>query len=100
MLAIEAARLMATNTNRIVRWGGARLSRRLSKSVPIIGAVVAVATVVGTMRRKGLISGAFDTALNAIPFVGAAKNAVEIARGRDFFPDRAAQRPSVIHPAQ
>jgi hypothetical protein len=82
-----------TNSNRVVRWGGARLSRRLSKSVPVIGAVVAIATVVGTMRRKGMISGAFDTAFNAIPFVGAAKNAVEIARGRDFFPDR------VRHPA-
>ncbi len=79
---------MTTARDRVVRWGGARLSRRLAKSVPVIGAVVAIATVVGTMRRKGLISGAFDTALNAIPFVGAAKNAVEIARGRDFFPDR------------
>jgi hypothetical protein len=56
--------------------------------VPILGAAVAVATIVGTMRRKGVISGAFDTALNAIPFVGAAKNVVEVARGRDFFPDR------------
>ena len=72
----------------MVRWGGARLSRRLAKTMPIIGAAVAVATVLGTMRRKGVISGAFDTAFNAIPFVGAAKNAVEIARGRDFFPDR------------
>lgn len=79
---------MATANNRLVRWGGARLSRRLAKSMPIIGAAVAVATVVGTMRRKGMISGAFDTAVNAIPFIGAAKNAVEIARGRDFFPDR------------
>ena len=79
---------MTTARDRVVRWGGARLSRRLSRSLPIIGAVVALATVVGTMRRKGLISGAFDTALNAIPFVGAAKNAVEMARGRDFFPDR------------
>ena len=75
--------------NRVARWGGARLSRRLSRSMPIIGAAIAVATVVGTMRRKGLIGGAFDTGLNAIPGVGAAKNALEIARGRDFFPDRA-----------
>jgi hypothetical protein len=40
------------------------------------------------MRRKGVISGALDTGLNAIPFVGAAKNTVEVVRGRDFFPDR------------
>jgi hypothetical protein len=56
--------------------------------MPIIGAAIAVATVVATMRRKGVIGGAFDTGLNAIPGVGAAKNAVELARGRDFFPDR------------
>ncbi len=79
---------MAIFNNRVARWGGARLSRRLSRSLPIIGAAIAVATIVGTMRRKGVIGGAFDTGLNAIPGVGAAKNALEIARGRDFFPDR------------
>jgi hypothetical protein len=81
--------MTTTASNRLVRWGGARLSRRLAKSMPYIGAAVAVATVVGTLRRKGLISGAFDTLFNAIPFVGAAKNTVEVVRGRDFFPDRA-----------
>jgi hypothetical protein len=40
------------------------------------------------MRRKGVISGALDSGLNAVPFVGLAKNVVEVARGRDFFPDR------------
>jgi len=64
------------------------LARRLGRSMPWIGAAVALATVAATMRRKGLIGGALDTGLNATPFVGAAKNAVELARGRDFFPDR------------
>jgi hypothetical protein len=79
---------MATMTDRLARWGGARLSRRLSKSLPIVGAAIGVATVVRTMRRKGVIGGAFDTGLNALPGIGAAKNLIEIARGRDFFPDR------------
>jgi hypothetical protein len=79
---------MATMTNRMARWGGARLSRRLSKSLPFVGAAIAAATVIATMRRKGVIGGVFDTGLNAIPGVGAAKNAVEMMRGRDFFPDR------------
>ena len=78
---------MAT-TDRLVRWGGARLSRRLSRSMPWIGAAIALATVASTMRRKGFFRGAMDTGLNAIPFVGAAKNTVELVRGRDFFPDR------------
>lgn len=75
-------------TNRIARWGGARLSRRIARSLPWVGAAVAVATVGATMRRKGLISGALDTGLNSIPFIGFAKNTVEVVRGRDFFPDR------------
>jgi hypothetical protein len=56
--------------------------------MPWIGGAIALATVVATMRRKGVISGALDTGLNAMPFVGAAKTALEVARGRDFFPDR------------
>ena len=74
--------------NRLTRWGAARLSRRVSRSIPILGAAIAVAAVVATMRRKGVIGGVFDTALNAIPGVGTAKNVVEVARGKDFFPDR------------
>jgi len=78
--------------NHVVRWGGARLSRRLGRSLPWIGAAVALATIASTMRKKGVISGVLDTGLNAVPVVGAAKNLVEIARGRDFFPDRVADR--------
>ena len=86
-----------TMTNRLTRWGGARLSRRVSRSIPILGAAIAAATIVATIRRKGVISGALDTGLNALPGVGAAKNVIEIARGRDFFPDR--QRPESVHRA-
>ena len=77
-----------TRSSRLARWGTARLSRRLSRSIPILGAAIAVATVVATMRRKGVISGVLDTSLNALPGIGAAKNVIEVARGRDFFPDR------------
>jgi hypothetical protein len=75
-------------TQRVARWGGARLSRRLSRSLPWVGGAIALATVASTMRKKGVISGALDTGLNAVPLVGAAKNVLEVARGRDFFPDR------------
>ena len=73
---------------KLTRWGGARLSRRLRRSIPILGTVIAAATVFATIRRKGVVSGTLDTGLNAVPFVGALKNAAEIVRGRDFFPDR------------
>lgn len=74
--------------NRLTRWGGMRLSRRLRRSIPILGTAIAVATVFSTVRRKGVVSGTLDTGLNAVPFVGALKNIAEVMRGRDFFPDR------------
>jgi hypothetical protein len=77
-----------TMTNHVVKWGSARLSRRVARSLPWIGAAIAIVTVASTMRRKGVISGVLDTGLDAVPFVGLAKNVVEVARGRDFFPDR------------
>lgn len=74
--------------NKLTRWGGARLSRRLRRSIPILGTAIAVATIVSTVRRKGVVSGTLDTGLNAVPLVGALKNIAEVVRGRDFFPDR------------
>lgn len=75
-------------SNHLARYGGMRLSKRLRRSMPIIGTAIAVATVVATVRRKGVISGSLDTGLNAMPVVGAVKNVIEVMRGRDFFPDR------------
>ena len=57
-------------------------------SVPYLGTAVAVVTVGFAIRRKGVLGGSLDTALNAIPYVGALKNAVELVRG-DLFPDLA-----------
>jgi hypothetical protein len=54
----------------------------------LVGTAIALLTVVSTVRRKGMVSGVFDTGLNAVPLIGAAKNVLEVARGKDFFPDR------------
>jgi len=75
---------------RVVRWGGARLSRRAAEALPWVGALVAMATVFGAMKRKGVLRGGLDTALNATPFLGAVKNIAEELRGRDFIADRPA----------
>jgi len=66
------------------------MTRKLIRAFPILGAVVAVATIGAAMRRKGVVNGAVDTALDFTPFVGFVKNAVEIVRGRDLFADRPA----------
>jgi hypothetical protein len=78
-----------TMTRSMTRWGGARLARRLGRSIPFLGAAIALVTVGAAIRRKGLLRGVADTALTAVPFVGTAKTAVEVVRGRDIIPDRA-----------
>lgn len=65
-----------------------RLIRRLTRSVPWIGAAVAVLTVGAAIRRKGAFGGVVDTALDAMPGVSAVKNAIEAVRGRDFIKDK------------
>ncbi len=82
---------MAMHTQ-LKQYAGRRLTRRLYRSMPLIGSVLAIATLGLAMRRKGALRGIASTALDFIPFVGGAKNAVEVARGRDFFPDRPPRR--------
>jgi hypothetical protein len=60
--------------------------------MPWIGALVAIAAIGAAIRRKGLIGGALDTALDVMPGVGAVKNAVEAIRGRDFIKDKRVAR--------
>lgn len=76
-------------TRGIARYAGKKLTRRLTRSIPWIGGIVALATLGSAVRRKGWVRGALHTALDAVPYVGGAKNLAEIARGRDFFPDKA-----------
>ncbi len=74
--------------HRTIRYGQRRLLRKIARSVPYLGGVLAVVTLGSAMRRKGVIRGVVHTALDMIPFVGGAKNAAELLRGRDLFPDK------------
>jgi putative toxin of predicted polymorphic toxin system len=74
--------------NHISQYARGRLTRRLARSMPWIGAVVAVGAVSTAIRRKGLFGGTLDTALDATPIIGAVKNAIEAIRGRDFIKDK------------
>jgi hypothetical protein len=71
-----------------LRYGQRRLKHRVAKSLPWVGAVIALVTLGGAIKRKGWFRGSLDSALNAIPFVGGMKNAAEVYRGRDFIRDR------------
>ncbi len=75
----------------ISQYGRARLARRFARSIPIIGAAIALFTLRRAIRQKGFRGGVTDSALDATPFVGAAKNVYEAVRG-DIIPDRAPAR--------
>ena len=76
-----------TTSNRVGRWASRKLARRLGKSVPIVGAAVAVAYLAHSVKHKGLFGGLAHTALDALPIVGAVKNGIELFTD-DWFPDR------------
>jgi hypothetical protein len=70
------------------RYAQRRLVSKAARAIPWLGAALAAAAIASTIRRKGLIHGTLDSALTALPVVGAMKYAVEAVRGRDIFPDR------------
>jgi hypothetical protein len=75
-------------TTHLRNYAGRKIARRLARSIPYIGAAIALVTLGAAIRRKGFLGGTLHSGLDAIPFVGGAKNLAEMARGRDFFPDR------------
>ena len=76
-----------------VQYGQRKLARRLGRSLPWLGAALALVTIGSAIRRKGLLGGTLDAALNSIPFVGGLKNVAEVVRGRDFIPPRRIPNP-------
>jgi hypothetical protein len=77
-------------TRELKRYAGRKIARRMTRSIPWIGGVIALATLAGAIRRKGLAGGMMHTALDMIPYLGGVKNLAEAGRGRDFIPDRRA----------
>jgi hypothetical protein len=78
---------MAGILRRIIRVGGARIAVRAAKTIPVLGAAVAVGLIGHEIKKKGLIKGVVNTALDATPVLGATKNAIEIFTG-DWFSDK------------
>ena len=75
-------------TKQLTGFAGRKLGRRLARSIPYIGTLIAVATLGAAIRRKGWLRGALHSGLDAIPYLGGAKNMAEVARGRDFLRDK------------
>ena len=71
-----------------LQWGRRRIARRMLRAVPWLGGIVALATLGATIRRKGVLRGTLDTALDFTPWIGGLKNTAEVLRGRDFIRDK------------
>ena len=72
----------------IGQFASRRATRRLTRAIPWVGAVIALMTLGSAIRRKGWVRGALDTALDFTPVVGTMKNMAEVGRGRDFIRDK------------
>lgn len=75
-------------TQQFRQFAARRATQKLTRAVPWLGAVVALMTLGGAIRRKGWVGGALHTALDFTPYVGTVKNIAEVGRGRDFIRDR------------
>jgi hypothetical protein len=77
-----------TMRNRIQKYATRRVKRKLTRAIPWLGAAIALFTLGGAIRRKGVFGGTMDTALDFTPVVGTLKNLTELGLGRDLFRDR------------
>ena len=76
---------------KIVHAGGWQVAKRVAKMVPFGGTVIAVGLVGHDINKKGFAKGVLNSGIDAIPFVGFTKNAVELFTG-DFIPDKDGQK--------
>ncbi|HEX3101220.1 MAG TPA: hypothetical protein VHQ01_05490 [Pyrinomonadaceae bacterium] len=76
---------------KLVHAGGWQAAKHIAKAVPFGGTAVAVILVGADIRSKGVVLGLVNSGIDAIPFIGLAKNAVELVRG-DFIPDKKKKR--------
>lgn len=72
---------------KVLHAGGWQIAKRVAKTVPFGGTAVVLFLVGSDIRKKGVIGGLINSGIDAIPFVGLAKNAVELVRG-DFIRDK------------
>lgn len=72
---------------KIVHAGGWTIAKRVAKSIPYVGTAMSIGLIGYDIKKKGVVNGVLNSGLDAIPFVGLGKNAIEFFTG-DFFPDK------------
>jgi hypothetical protein len=72
---------------KLVNAGGWQVAKRVAKSLPYVGSVMAIGLVGYNVKKKGMMRGVIDSGIDAIPFVGTVKNVTELFTG-DLIPAR------------
>lgn len=72
---------------KVLEVGSWQAARRIGKLIPGVGTVISIGLVGYDIKKKGVVKGVLNSGLDAIPFVGLAKNAVEFFTG-DFLADK------------
>ncbi len=72
--------------------GGARIARKVGKSMPLVGTAVVIGLMGYEIKKKGLVKGVVNTALDATPVLGTAKNVIELFTG-DWLRDKEPIKP-------
>ncbi|MBX3300519.1 MAG: hypothetical protein KF736_13790 [Acidobacteria bacterium] len=76
-----------TIRRKLLHAGGWQAAKRLAKTVPFGGTIVAAALVGSDIKKKGVVRGVINSGLDAIPLLGIAKNAIELVTG-DLIADK------------
>lgn len=74
-------------TRRVARAGGMSLAKRVLKTIPFVGAGVALGLAGYEIKKKGWRNGIVHVGLDVTPFVGTVKSVVELFTG-DLIPDK------------
>ncbi len=72
---------------KMIHAGGWQVAKRAAKMLPFGGAAVVLFLIGSDIKRKGVVGGLINSGIDAIPFVGLGKNAIELFRG-DFIADK------------
>ena len=78
---MKSGEVMSGILRHMIRAGGSRIALKAAKSMPLVGTAVVVGLVGYEIKKKGLLRGIVNTALDATPVVGVAKNAIELFTG-------------------
>lgn len=72
---------------KVIQAGATRLATKAIRQVPVLGTAVVVGMAGYEIKKKGLVKGIANVAMDATPVVGVAKNVIEMFTG-DWFPDK------------